>query len=58
MTRDVTLDAQGYPTALHPDQHALALVPGSTSFVEVSDGGLVREDGPFVDQSADCATRG
>jgi hypothetical protein len=53
MTNDV--DNNG----LHPDQHALAFIPGHPDqWVLGDDGGVAVESGPFVDRSADCATRG
>jgi hypothetical protein len=53
MTNDV--DNNG----LHPDQHALAFVPGQPDqWVLGDDGGVAVESGPFVDRSADCDTRG
>ncbi|MGN6242515.1 MAG: hypothetical protein ACTHQ3_02440 [Motilibacteraceae bacterium] len=52
MTNDVAANG------LHPDQHALVLVPGSkggdTTFFSASDGGIVRQSGPFVNGSATC----
>jgi hypothetical protein len=57
---DMTVDARSTPDGLHPDHHALAFVPGSRNeaFVTASDGGLVRQTGPFVDASAACDGRG
>ncbi|MBO0827447.1 MAG: hypothetical protein J2P24_06670 [Streptosporangiales bacterium] len=57
---DMTNDAQARPNGLHPDQHALAFVPNSPTeaFFTASDGGVVRQSGPFVDHSADCTARG
>lgn len=53
MTNDV--DDNG----LHPDQHALAFIPGHPDqWVLGDDGGAAVESGPFVDKSADCAGRG
>ena len=48
------------PNGLHPDPHALVFVPGTSgqTFFSGSDGGIVRGAGPFVDDSAKCATRG
>src|SRR5207244_657167 len=46
------------PNGIHPDQHALATVPGSPLlFFEGSDGGIVRSNGTITDISAQCATR-
>ena len=44
-----------YPFELHPDHHALTVNPGNwRQFIEVGDGGVVRSNGVFVDDSADC----
>jgi hypothetical protein len=45
---------------LHPDQHGLVFAdtPGTETFFSASDGGVVEQNGPYVDKSADCATRG
>ncbi|MGN6332811.1 MAG: hypothetical protein ACTHOD_14340 [Motilibacteraceae bacterium] len=54
---DMTNDTAN--NGLHPDQHALAVVPGTSGGSEVfftaSDGGVVRHAGPFVDASASCS---
>lgn len=57
---DMTNDAQAHPNGLHPDQHALAFVPNSKTeqFFTASDGGVVRQSGPFVNHSSDCTARG
>ncbi|MFZ5850278.1 MAG: exo-alpha-sialidase [Actinomycetota bacterium] len=56
---DMTNDAAARPNGLHPDQHALVFVPGNPDlFFSGSDGGVVRQSGPFVDRSADCDRRG
>ncbi len=57
---DMTNDAATSPNGLHPDHHALVFVPGTNgeTFFSGSDGGIVRGSGPFVDDSAKCATRG
>lgn len=57
---DMTNDAQPQPNGLHPDHHALVFAPGSAGhvFFTASDGGVVRQSGPFVNRSADCAKRG
>jgi hypothetical protein len=53
MTNDVANNG------LHPDQHALAFLPGHPDeWVLGDDGGVAVESGPFVDKSADCASRG
>ena len=44
---------------MHPDQHALVYMPGNPDiFFAGSDGGLIRTNGAFTDDSADCANRG
>lgn len=54
---DMTNDTAN--NGLHPDQHALAFIPGSPdTWVLGDDGGVAVESGPFVDQSAQCASRG
>ncbi|HEU4675107.1 MAG TPA: hypothetical protein VFS29_03925 [Motilibacteraceae bacterium] len=54
---DMTNDAAS--NGLHPDQHALAIVPNTSGSTEVffsaSDGGVVRQAAPFVDASASCS---
>ena len=45
-------------TGTHPDLHAVALNPQDPKVAFVgSDGGVVRTDGTFVDQSPDCVNR-
>jgi hypothetical protein len=54
MTNDTTAPL---PIGLHPDQHAIAFVPGNPNIAIMgSDGGVVRTDGTFVDASADCTS--
>lgn len=54
---DMTNDVDN--NRLHPDQHALAFLPGSAdSWVVGNDGGVAVESGPFVDRSSDCESRG
>ena len=54
---DMTNDVNN--NGLHPDQHALAFIPGHPDrWVLGDDGGAAVESGPFVDKSADCDTRG
>ncbi len=57
---DMTNDATGpAPLGMHPDQHAIAFVPGHPDIAFLgSDGGVVRTSGSFVDTSADCDLRG
>jgi hypothetical protein len=63
---DMTADNQGAPTPagppyyeqMHPDQHALVFDPQNPDIAFVgSDGGLVRTDGTFDDQSGQCSSR-
>jgi hypothetical protein len=54
---DMTDDTsdQFYPVELHPDHHALVTNPGNwRQFFDVGDGGVVRSNGKFVDDSGDC----
>ncbi|HEY6960770.1 MAG TPA: hypothetical protein VI408_02655 [Gaiellaceae bacterium] len=54
-------DATGDPSgeSMHPDQHALAFVPGNPDqFFVASDGGVIRTDGTWADASSQCDTRG
>ena len=56
---DMTNDTQQPPIGMHPDQHAIAFVPGNANIAFLgSDGGIVRTDGVYVNASADCANRG
>ena len=56
---DMTNDTQQPPIGMHPDQHAIAFVPGTPNIAILgSDGGVVRTDGVYVNASADCANRG
>jgi len=56
---DMTNDSQNPPLGIHPDQHAVAFVPGNPNIAFLgSDGGLIRNDGTFTNASAQCATRG
>ena len=42
----------------HPDQHAIAFVPGNPDIAFVgSDGGMIRTDGKFGNASAQCDSR-
>jgi hypothetical protein len=57
---DMTNDAQPSPNGLHPDHHALVFAPtssGPETFFTASDGGLVRQRGPYVDKTSDCTAR-
>ena len=53
MTDDTTHDY--YPVELHPDHHALTVNPTNwKQFFDVGDGGIVRSNGTFVNDSGDC----
>jgi hypothetical protein len=44
-----------YPNAQHPDHHALTVNPRNwKQFISVGDGGVIRSNGKFVDDSGDC----
>jgi len=54
---DATGDVGG--ESMHPDQHALAFVPGNPDqFFEASDGGVIRTNGTWADASSQCDSRG
>jgi hypothetical protein len=56
---DMTEDNRSsvYPGALHPDHHALVVNPSNyKQFFDLSDGGVNRSDGVFVNDSGDCST--
>ncbi len=54
---DVTGDVGG--ESMHPDQHALAFVPGNPNqFFVGSDGGVIRTSGEWADASDQCDHRG
>jgi hypothetical protein len=58
---DMTMDATDvdHPNGMHPDEHRLVTNPGNPGqFFEASDGGIIRNDGRFVDTSGDCDSRG
>ena len=53
---DMTGDVGG--ESMHPDQHALAFVPGNPDqFFVGSDGGVIRSSGKYADASSQCDTR-
>lgn len=53
MTEDASDDT--YPVQLHPDHHALVTNPSNwQQFFDLSDGGVARSNGVFVDESGDC----
>jgi hypothetical protein len=44
-----------HPNGIHPDQHSIVTNPADwKQFIETGDGGVVRSNGVFVDDSADC----
>jgi hypothetical protein len=54
---DMTEDAsdQFYAVQLHPDHHALVTNPANwRQFFDFGDGGVIRSNGVFVDDSGDC----
>ena len=54
---DMTNDVAG--NGLHPDQHTVVFFPGNPDkWVLGDDGGVAVESGPFVNDSAQCDTRG
>ena len=54
MTYDATDDLQ--PHGIHPDQHSIVTHPADWKrFLETGDGGIVRSNGNFVDDSAPSA---
>jgi hypothetical protein len=58
---DLTRDASSSttPNGIHPDQHALAFMPGNPDvWFEGSDGGLMRSSGIYTDISGQCPGRG
>ena len=58
---DMTMDATDtvHPNGMHPDEHRLVTNPANPNqFFEGSDGGVIRNDGRFVDTSANCDSRG
>ncbi len=55
MTEDDTDSV--FPGALHPDHHALLTNPNNwQQFFNFGDGGVVRSNGVFVNDAADCTT--
>ena len=56
---DQTGDAQVPGESMHPDQHAIAFVPGNPDVMFVgSDGGVIRTNGKYSDISSQCDSRG
>ena len=54
---DMTYDASDnlQPHGAHPDQHSIVTKPDDwKQFLETSDGGIIRSNGNFVDDSGDC----
>jgi hypothetical protein len=55
---DMTNDKAAPPNGMHPDQHAIAINPSKPGqFFVASDGGMIRSDGDYFDDSAKCAGR-
>ncbi|HEX7311516.1 MAG TPA: hypothetical protein VF232_10070 [Gaiellaceae bacterium] len=53
MTYDDADDNQ--PHGIHPDQHSIVTNPANwKQFIETGDGGVIRSNGNFVDDSGDC----
>jgi len=46
------------PNGMHPDSHAIVELPGTSSAIFGSDGGVVRTSGAFADISSQCSARG
>jgi hypothetical protein len=54
---DMTIGTDG--VSRHPDQHAIAAVPGNPNIVfNGDDGGIWRLDGSFSNRSSQCSSRG
>jgi hypothetical protein len=54
---DMTYDAADnlQPHGIHPDQHSIVTNPNDwKQFIETGDGGVIRSNGNFVDDSGDC----
>jgi Arc-like DNA binding domain len=54
---DMTYDAADnlQPHGIHPDQHSIVTKPSDWKvFIETSDGGVIRSNGRFVNDSGDC----
>jgi Arc-like DNA binding domain len=56
LTRDATPSNQ--PDGIHPDQHEFQIDQQSGMWWEGSDGGIMRADGQYVDDSSECLDRG
>ena len=54
---DMTNDAQNPPLGMHPDQHAIVFASDPDIAIVGSDGGVIRTDGNYVDDSDECASR-
>jgi hypothetical protein len=54
---DMTNDAQNPPLGMHPDQHAIVFASDPDIAIVGSDGGVIRTDGTYVDDSGECASR-
>jgi hypothetical protein len=56
---DMTYDAADnlQPHGIHPDQHSIVTHPNDWKvFLETGDGGVVRSNGNFIDDSGDCSS--
>lgn len=55
---DLTRDAATPQNGIHPDQHAMAFLPGNPNvWFEGSDGGLMRASGQYTSIADQCASR-
>ena len=54
---DMTNDDEDPPLGMHPDQHAIVFASNPNIAIVGSDGGVIRTDGTYVDQSGQCADR-
>jgi hypothetical protein len=54
---DMTNDDEDPPLGMHPDQHAIVFASNPDIAIVGSDGGVIRTDGTYVDQSAQCEDR-
>ena len=54
---DMTNDAQNPPLGMHPDQHAIVFASDPDIAIVGSDGGVIRTDGNYIDDSGECASR-
>jgi len=54
---DMTNDDEDPPLGMHPDQHAIVFASNPNIAIVGSDGGVIRTDGTYVDQSGQCEDR-